>query len=400
MKPRAAITGYGCVTALGIGRESTWNALVDGKSARGPITVIPIEGCRVREGAQVDLPPIPPLAKRRSVPSRASSLCHPALREALLHSNLLDQSDLCTHKRMEALISTTACGMEKGEAFLRSLWAGQRFGNTERVAQYQAQQQILEFQKRFGFSGPVTIISNACAGGANVVGHAMDLIQTGMVELVLVGGYDALCELVYVGFDCLQALAPEICRPFDRGRSGLMIGEGAAFLVIESEQHALARGAKIRGYVSGYGHTTDTGHLTQPHAEGLPLERAMRTALEKSGMAPESIGYVCAHGTGTPSNDGAEALAYHKVFGGGPTRLSSTKAAVGHTLGAAGAVEAVFCLMALETGLLPPQINLLDPEPIVADALVKPGEKAHLNAAMSVNLGFGGSNAAIVLTKP
>ena len=178
-----------------------------------------------------------------------------------------------------------------------------------------------------------------------------------------------------------------------------MLGEGAAFLVLENADRARARGAKILGYLAGYGQTTDTHHLTQPAPDGAPLERAMRRALEQGRINASDVGYVNAHGTGTPFNDGAEAQAFHRVFGAGQTKLSSTKAALGHTLGAAGAIEAVLCLLALQSGQLPPQINLLDPEPLVAAALVGVGEKADISAAMSVNLGFGGSNAAVLFTR-
>jgi 3-oxoacyl-[acyl-carrier-protein] synthase II len=243
-------------------------------------------------------------------------------------------------------------------------------------------------------------VANACAGGGNAIGHAADLIRAGLADIVLAGGYEALSELVFAGFDGLQSLAPDACRPFDRGRRGLMLGEGAAFLVLENADRARSRGARIFGYVAGYGHTTDPHHLTQPAPDGTPLETAMRRALEQSSLSSDRVGYVNAHGTGTPFNDGAEAQAFHRVFGAGPTKLSSTKAALGHTLGAAGAIEGVLCLLALQTGQLPPQINLLDPEPLVSGALVAPGEKATLTAAMSVNLGFGGSNAAVLFTRP
>jgi 3-oxoacyl-[acyl-carrier-protein] synthase II len=219
-----------------------------------------------------------------------------------------------------------------------------------------------------------------------------------MAEIVLAGGYDALCELVFAGFDSLQTLAPEACRPFDRNRSGLMLGEGAAFLVLESEEHARRRGATIRGGIAGYGQTTDRLHLTQHAQDGSPLIGAMRQALASAGMTPAQVGYINAHGTGTRFNDGAEATAFLEVFGGTDIRVSSTKAALGHTLGAAGAIEALICLLALERGTLPPQINVTDPEPAIAPLLVGAGEQRRIDAAMSVNLGFGGSNAALLLT--
>jgi 3-oxoacyl-[acyl-carrier-protein] synthase II len=365
------------------------------------LTAIAVDGCRVTAGAEAKLPPLPGFSDRELGHfSRADRLALPAAEEALRQAGLLDNTGRCRLPRVEMSVSTTACGMEKGEEFLRAVWAGTNLGQTARVARYQAQQQIAAIHRRFGFSGPVMIVANACAGGGNAIGHAWDLIRAGMAEIVLCGGYDALNELVFAGFDCLQSLAPEPCRPFDRNRRGLMLGEGAGFLVLETAEHARRRGAAIQGYVSGYGHSTDLHHLTQPAPDGAPLERAMRQALLRADCSPEDVGYVNAHGTGTPFNDGAEAQAFHRVFGAGPTKLSSTKAALGHTLGAAGAIEAVLSLLSLQTGQLPPQINLQDPEPLVADALVKDQESIALKSVMSVNLGFGGSNAAVLFQKP
>lgn len=398
---RAVVTGFGCVTALGKNASDSWKALLDGKSARGPITAIATEGCRVTDGAQAALPPLSGFShKQLSRLSRASRLAIPAVEEALTMADLLDEKGSSKFPRLEISVSTTACGMEKGELFLHTLWQDNPHGRMGQVAHYQAQQQVAEIHRHFRFTGPSMIVANACAGGGNAIGHAADLIHAGMADIILAGGYDALCELVFTGFDSLHALAPEMCRPFDRGRNGLMVGEGAAFLVIESEAHAIKRGATIQGVVAGYGQTTDTFHLTQPSQDGLPLVNAMQQALAHARLEAADIGYVNAHGTGTPFNDGAEAKAFRHVFGSAPTKLSSTKAGLGHTLGAAGSIEAVLCLLALNTGSLPPQINLLDPEPLVAEALVKAHETADLNAVMSLNLGFGGSNAALIFTKP
>ena len=397
---QVVVTGYGSVSPLGGDSSSMWKALLAGQSARAPINSIPLEGCRVTEGAEAVLPDLPALSKKQlSRLSRSSRLFLPAVAEALMQAGLLDEENRCSRPRLEMCVSTTACGMEKGEEFLRHVWNGETRGNAALMAHYQAQQQIGEIQSHYGFRGPAMIIANACAGGANAIGHAADLIRSGMADIVLAGGYDALCELVYAGFDSLQSLAPEACRPFDRGRNGLMLGEGAAFLVLESRERAKCRNAQVHALIAGYGHTTDSHHLTQPDQEGEPLERAMRNALDKAGLAAHDIGYVNAHGTGTPFNDGAEAKAFTRVFGGSATRLSSTKTAMGHTLGAAGALEAVISLLALKSGALPPQINLIDPEPLVADALVGANETPNPRHVMSVNLGFGGSNAAIILSK-
>ncbi len=400
MISRVAVTGLGCVTALGGDVSATWEGLLAGRTARGPITAIPVGGCRVTEGAQADLTDWPGYTQRELGRfSRASRLALPAVREALAGAGLLDAEGRCVLDRLEMVVSTTACGMEKGEGFLKSVWAGDFREQPARVARYQAQQQIAEIQRHFGFDGPATMIANACAGGGNAIGHALDLLRAGEVGPVLAGGYEALCELVFTGFDSMQSLAPEACRPFDVNRNGLMLGEGAAFLVLEREESARSRGARVLGYVAGYGSTTDTGHLTQPAQDGGPLEQAVRTALEQAGLSPSRVGYLNAHGTGTPLNDGAEAAVLARVFGGGPTRISSTKAALGHTLGAAGAIEAILTLQALQTGCLPPQIHLQTPEPVIADMLAGMDEQVSIEAAMSVNLGFGGSNAALLFLR-
>jgi len=397
---QVAVTGYGAVTALGHDSTTMWDALLEGHSARAPVRAIPLEGCRVTEGAEAILPHLPCFSKKQiSRLSRSSRLILPAVAEAMMQAGLLDEEGRSTLNRLEMCVSTTAGGMEKGEEFLRRVWRAETRGNTALLARYQAQHQIAEIQTNYGFRGPAMIIANACAGGANAIGHAADLIRSGMTDIVLAGGYDALCELVYAGFDSLQSLAPEACRPFDRGRNGLMLGEGSAFLILESQERARLRGAQVHALITGYGHTTDCLHLTQPDQEGVPLENAMHQALNMAGLSAHEIGYVNAHGTGTPFNDGAEARAFERVFRGHSTRLSSTKAALGHTLGAAGAIEAVISLLALKSGSLPPQINVIDPEPLVADALVGPQESKKIGHVMSVNLGFGGSNAALILSK-
>jgi 3-oxoacyl-[acyl-carrier-protein] synthase II len=271
-----------------------------------------------------------------------------------------------------------------------------------RVSRYLSQQQVLDVQQAFGFAGHSVIIANACASGANAIGHAADLISVGAANCVLAGGFEALTELVFIGFDCLQATTVDRCRPFDLNRSGLLLGEAAAFLVLESAGHAQGRGVTPLCHLTGYGHTTDFFHLTQPQPDGAALVEVMRAAATQARVAPEQIGYINAHGTATPVNDGVEAKAYGAFFGDALplTRISSTKAAIGHTLGAAGAVEALFAIEALRTGCLPPQLNLQTPIPEMAPALV--GEKEFLNDrqhVMSVNLGFGGSNAALIFSR-
>jgi 3-oxoacyl-[acyl-carrier-protein] synthase II len=255
--------------------------------------------------------------------------------------------------------------------------------------------------RAFRFSGPITIIANACASGANAIGHAWCLLRRGHAQRVLTGGYDALSQMVFAGFDSLQALSPTQCRPFDARRDGLALGEGAAVLTLETLDYARGRGANILGEIAGYGAATDTHHLTQPHPKGEAALATMRKACEEAGVLPADIGYVNAHGTATPLNDSAEAEAINRWAGEGAATLpvSSTKASIGLLLGAAGAVEAVVCLMALRGEWLPPTTTLQTVDPACRFRVVRESERAKLTYALSNSFGFGGANATLVLRR-
>lgn len=390
---RVVVTGLGAFTPLGPDLPTTWQRLIAGEDGAAPVDLFDVSGCRCKIGGQVTLP-----ASRRK--SRATRLAVPAAREALRGAGLLDERGRSKFPVLPLSVSTTGGGMTLGEQFMRAAMARRRAPKYFYVSHYPSLQQVLDLQCGLGFHGPSTIIANACASGANAIGHARDLIRAGHADVVLTGGYEVLTELIYVGFDCLQALTTDRCRPFDTQRTGLMLGEASAFLVLESEAHARQRGAKILCELAGYGHTTDLHHLTQPNPEGHALIKAAGTALADAQLSPADIGYVNAHGTATPLNDASEGAAFTAIFNGAMPRISSTKAAIGHTLGAAGSVEAVFTVQALLTGVLPPQINLRTPESTVAGNLVEPGEtRSGMRAAMSVNLGFGGSNAALVFKR-
>ena len=228
-----------------------------------------------------------------------------------------------------------------------------------RAVHYQPQVQARMVCDALGFSGPITIISNACASGGNAIGHAWDLIRHGQAERVVAGGYDALGEMVFSGFDSLQALSPTVCRPFDARRDGLALGEGAAVVNLETLESARRRGAEILGELVGYGTAIDQHHLTQPHPQGSTTLTVMKQACASAGVTPDEVDYINAHGTGTVLNDSSEALAISEWAGRRATTLpvSSTKAGIGHLLGGAGAVEAVVCLMTLREQWLPPEIE-------------------------------------------
>jgi 3-oxoacyl-[acyl-carrier-protein] synthase II len=270
-----------------------------------------------------------------------------------------------------------------------------------RLVHYQAQRQGMNLAEAFGIGGPLTIVANACASGANAVGYAWQLVRRGAAVRVLAGGYDALSQLVFAGFDSLQALSPTVCRPFDAERDGLALGEGAAVLALESLESAERRKAVILGEVVGYGATTDLHHLTQPHPEGEAAFRAMVAATRGAGVEPEQVGYINAHGTGTPLNDRAEAQAIQRWAGEIAARVavSSTKAGIGHLLGAAGVVEMVVCLMALAGQWLPPTATLRQPDPVCRFRLVRAPEACGLEYALTNSFGFGGANASLLLRR-
>jgi 3-oxoacyl-[acyl-carrier-protein] synthase II len=403
MSRNIVVTGLGAVTPLGENFSTSWIALIAARDARASLDLFDTTGCRCHHAAGASLPPLADLPVKviRRL-TRASRLAIPAAREALAAAGLLDAEGRSALRELPFSVSTTAGGMAFGEDFLRRVLARNRSHLFSRVSRYLPQQQVRDVQQTLGFSGPSIIIANACASGANAIGHAADLISVGAADCVLAGGFEALTELVFVGFDCLQATSTDRCRPFDLNRSGLLLGEAAAFLVLESNEHAQRRGATPLCHLTGYGHTTDFFHLTQPDPNGAALVEVMRAATTQARITPAQIGYINAHGTATPVNDGVEAKAYVTFLGNtlGSTRISSTKAAIGHTLGAAGAIEALFAIEALRTGRLPPQLNLETPIPEIAPALI--GEKESVNAmqhVMSVNLGFGGSNAGLIFSR-
>jgi 3-oxoacyl-[acyl-carrier-protein] synthase II len=268
------------------------------------------------------------------------------------------------------------------------------------LANYLPQKPVQDAQAVCGFAAPSQIIANACASGTNSIGHAFGLIRAGRYERVLCGGYDAISELVYVGFDSLQASTSERIRPFDKNRTGLVLGEGAAVLTLESFESARRRGAPILAEVIGYGISTDNHHLTQPHPSGIGPRQAMERALASAEIGSEEVDYINAHGTATTFNDATEGLAISQIFG---TRVpvSSTKSMMGHSLGAAGSIEAVFSVLAIQHQFLPPNINYQDADPAWAINIVaNEAREGRVDCVLSNSFGFGGTNASIILKKP
>jgi 3-oxoacyl-[acyl-carrier-protein] synthase II len=249
-------------------------------------------------------------------------------------------------------------------------------------------------------TGPRVTISTACSSSTVAVGLAGEMVRDGEVEVALAGGADALCRLTFAGFNSLRAVDAAPCRPFDRSRAGLNIGEGAAVLVVESADHARRRGARPLARVLGYGVTNDAFHMTQPEPSGAAWERTVRAALADAGVGPGAIGYLNAHGTATGQNDPAERAAYARVFGDrlASLPLSTVKGALGHCLCGAGGIEAAVTTLALARGVLPPTAGFTEPdEGPPLDVVAGSGRACAVDVALSCSFAFGGNSAAIVL---
>jgi len=246
------------------------------------------------------------------------------------------------------------------------------------------------------------MIPTACAAGNYALAHAFDTLRAGRTDLMLAGGADAFSRITFTGFAQLGAIAPEICQPFDRCRKGMIPGEGAGVLVLESLDHAKRRGARIYGEVIGYGLSCDAHHMTAAHPNGEGAVRAMTQALEQSGIKPEDISYISAHGTGTPTNDRLETLAVKSVFkqAAYSIPISSIKSMLGHTMGAASAIEAAVCALAIHHNRIPPTINWETPDPDCDLDYVPNSARAHeVRIAMNNAYAFGGNNASLILKR-
>ena len=389
------------VTALGRDWETNADGFRTGKTGFRPVTLFDVSRQRVKNAAEADLPPNLP---RTELSARDERRLDRAAKILLLAtSEAWRQSGWDSGRHIPLVLGTTSGGMTMGQDYYKQATAQPKRNRTQptRVTQYQAQSQALTLCKAFGFDGPITIIANACASGANAVGHAWSLITNGHASRVITGGYDALSQLVFAGFDSLQALSPTTCRPFDATRDGLALGEGAAVFTLETLEHAQARGARVLGEIVGYGAVNDAHHLTQPQPEGNAAFDSMNLACRSAGVGAGDIAYVNAHGTGTPLNDSAEAAAINRWAGphAAEVAVSSTKASIGHLLGAAGAVEVGICLMALNGGWLPPTTTTASADAACKFKLVTRPEQRQFDYALTNSFGFGGANASVVLKR-
>jgi 3-oxoacyl-(acyl-carrier-protein) synthase len=391
--PRIVVSGLGVVSPFGAGLKPFWSGLSAGVCAIKPATLMDTEGFRSRIAAEVPADAMAALSASRRR-SRADRMALAAATEALADAELAGVD----RARAALVVGAVGGGMYEGEAWH---WQETRGGSAS--SGDRALRSILPFShaetlaSRLGVQGPRETLVMACASGAASVAMGADLIRAGVVTAALVGGVDALTRICFMGFNALRLLSPEACRPFDRERRGMSVGEAAAFLVLEDAARCRERGGRAYASVLGVGMTTDAHHVTAPHPEGEGMIRAIRLALQEARMAPGDVGYVNAHGTGTVQNDTTEALALRSVFGDHGVLVSSTKSLIGHTMAAAGSVEAVATVLALQHGLLPPTANLVNVDPdIPFDCIPGEARPASVTAALSNSFGFGGQNVSLI----
>ena len=389
------VSGLGVVSPYGAGVKSFWSGLAAGTCAIKPVTVIDTEGFRCRIAAEVPADVMTALgASRRR--SRADRMALAAAQEALADAGLPRRARAAT----ALLVGAVGGGMLEGEDWY---WQSERHG--DRRSRPRAFRSILPFSHaetlgwRLGLTGPKETVVMACASGAAAIAFGADLVRAGVTSTALVCGVDALTNIGFMGFNVLKLLDPSPCRPFDRDRRGMSLGEAAAFLVLEDAAHCEARGGHVYAKFSGYGMTTDAHHVTAPHPDSEGMIHAMRLALADARVPASAVGYVNAHGTGTPQNDRVEALALRQVFGEGAVLVSATKSLVGHAMAGAGGAEAVATILALEHGLLPPTANLQTVDPDVAfDCLPGIARPATIASALSNSFGFGGQNVSLIFS--
>jgi 3-oxoacyl-[acyl-carrier-protein] synthase II len=408
---RAVITGLGVVTPLGLGKEEFWRGLKEGRSGvRRVDDIVNLEGINAKIGAPVvGFDPLNYMEKKRARRlGRSTQLAMAAARLALQDAHLdLERED---KTRVGVLIGTGIGNIEVlVENHLTLIQQGPHRVSPFFVPMFMPNAAAGEISIEWGLGGPNYGIVSACASSNHALGVAADFVRMGYAEVMLAGGAESvLLSLTFAGFDQARALsrrndAPErASRPFDAERDGFVVGEGAGLVILESLEHARARGAHIYGELAGHGMTADAHHITAPAPDGVGAKRAMEMALQRARVSTDQVDYINAHGTSTDLGDAAETQAIKMLFGERAYKIpvSSTKSQIGHLLGGAGAVEAVATMMALEEGILPPTINYEYPDPRCdLDYVPNKARPARVNVALSNSFGFGGHNSTLLFRK-
>lgn len=402
---RIVVTGLGLVTPLGTGHEEVWPRLLAGECGIGPVESFDTGSYRVHSGAEIKAFEPTPFFKTMAPSSvgRASQLAVAAARLALGDAGLDEAGHGEEPERRGVVMGTTSGEPREVERFNDSYVA-------EALAEVDARFMTLypchsiaaSIAAELGFAGPNTMIPAACAAGNYAISHAFDVLRAGRADVMLAGGADSFSRITYTGFARLGAIAPERCQPFDKNRQGMIPGEGAAVLVLETLARARGRGARIYAEVAGYGLSCDAHHMTATHPEGDGPARAMEHALRHARLKPEQVSYVSAHGTGTATNDRLETRAMRRVLGShaDATPISSIKSMVGHTMGAASAIESAVCALAVADDRVPPTIHFEEPDPECdLDCVPNQAREVTVGVAMNNAYAFGGNNASVIFRK-
>lgn len=408
---RIVVTGVGAVTSIGCDAETFWLNLLAGKSGAATITAFDTSAYKTHIGCQArDFDPRPVLGDLSPRVGRASQLAIAAGAQALAAARWRwDGPALGGETATTALDparTAISVGTTLGEAQVLEnmpekwdawrpesrVWAG--------IVDEPCSVIGLRLAAAFGLRGPNATIPTACAAGNYAIANAVELLRARRADVVLAGGTDAFSRSAFTGFSRLLAMSPDVCRPFDGNRKGMLLAEGAGMLVLETLAAARSRGAEPLAEVLGYGLSCDAYHITGPHPEGEGARAAMAGALSNAGVRPEEVSYINAHGTGTSQNDRIETLAIHKVFGDRAPEVpvSSGKALTGHAMGGASAIEAIACVQAIRTGTIPPTWNYETPDPDCdLDYVPNAPRPARVQVAINNSYAFGGNNASVVL---
>lgn len=398
---RVVVTGIGVISPVGTGKSAFWTALLAGKSGIGPVTAFDSTNYAAHIGGEVrDFDSTCHVRQQRPEQmGRASQMAIGAARLAIEDSAIALDSIL--RRRIGVSMGTTSGEPLFVEHYNDALkQSGDDAVDPQWMALYPCHVIPTHVAMEFNLHGPSIMIPTACAAGNYAIGYAYDLIRTGRADVMLAGGADAFSRIPYMGFARLGAIAPERCQPFDKNRKGMVPGEGSGMLVLEPLDAAVGRGAHVYAEVLGYGVSCDAHHMTAAHPQADGAIRAMTAAMKDSGVGTGDIDYISAHGTGTPTNDRIESLAVRTLFGERAPKvpMSSIKSMLGHTMGAASAIEAAACALALDTGWIPPTINHEEPDPECGLDIV-PNQARQTNPRIVLNnaYAFGGNNASLCL---
>jgi len=401
MRRRVAVTGIGLVTALGATREETWRRMLAGECGIRDVTLFDTTGYRSRVAAEVKMTAVDadftPLERRRN--GRGDRMGLRAAVEAIADAGL-DAASL-DGTRVGVFLGSGTGDLLRNEAFYRTwLTSGIDRARRSDVWNHFTSTPVDAIATRFGFEGPRACVVAACASSTIAIGRGVEAIRAGRADVVLAGGTDALARLTFTGFNLLRLMDSAPCRPFDRSRSGMNIGEGAGILVLEDLNRARRRGARLYAELAGHALGCEAFHPTAPEPEGRPVARVVELALDEAQTNRDEVDHINAHGPATPQNDVAEARAFGRVFGdrARSVPVTSLKSMIGHCLGASGAVEAAVAALTVARGVIPPTIHHQHTDGECAvDVVANQPRETLVRCAVSTSLGFGGNDSAIVL---